>query len=105
MANQKWAAKHTLNAAGITLHLAGGQGSLGKLHHKLMVIDDHTTIFGSFNYTGPANSSNDENIVVVGDSEETDAAAIALQRKIALACRAEITRIKDDFGTVSAPTG
>ena len=70
-----------------------------------MVIDDHTTIFGSFNYTGPANSSNDENIVVVGDSEETDAAAIALQRKIALACRAEITRIKDDFGTVSAPTG
>jgi phosphatidylserine/phosphatidylglycerophosphate/cardiolipin synthase-like enzyme len=26
----------------------------GKLHHKLIVLDDHTVIGGSFNYTGPA---------------------------------------------------
>jgi phosphatidylserine/phosphatidylglycerophosphate/cardiolipin synthase-like enzyme len=31
-----------------------------------MVIDDATLVAGSFNYTGPANDYNDENIVVVG---------------------------------------
>ena len=71
-ANQKWAATHPLNRAGVNLKLAGGTDGLGKLHHKLMVIDDAVTIFGSFNYTGPANKSNDENILIVGDINETD---------------------------------
>lgn len=37
----------------------------GKLHHKLIVLDDHTVIGGSFNYTGPANQYNDENLFLV----------------------------------------
>lgn len=37
----------------------------GKLHHKLLVLDDHTVIGGSFNYTGPANQYNDENLFLV----------------------------------------
>jgi phosphatidylserine/phosphatidylglycerophosphate/cardiolipin synthase-like enzyme len=39
----------------------------GKLHHKLIVLDDHTVIGGSFNYTGPANRYNDENLFLVRD--------------------------------------
>jgi phosphatidylserine/phosphatidylglycerophosphate/cardiolipin synthase-like enzyme len=39
----------------------------GKLHHKLIVLDDHTVIGGSFNYTGPANQYNDENLFLVRD--------------------------------------
>lgn len=97
-ANQKWAAKRTLEAAGIEITVAGGTGGLGKVHHKLMTIDDQITIFGSFNYTGPANKSNDENIVIVGDLEEPKAAVRKKQEKIALGSRAEIDRIKADFG-------
>lgn len=41
----------------------------GKLHHKLIVLDDHTVIGGSFNYTGPANRYNDENLFLVRDPD------------------------------------
>ncbi len=40
----------------------------GKLHHKYIVLDDHTVIGGSFNYTGPANRYNDENLFLVRDA-------------------------------------
>lgn len=98
-ANQKWAASHGLKAAGnIDLFVAGKRDGLGKVHHKLMVIDDNLTIFGSFNYTGPANKLNDENIIIIGDLEETDANAKAAQSNIAMAARGEIDRIIVRFG-------
>jgi len=37
------------------------------MHHKVIILDRQTVIFGSFNFTGSANDSNDENIVVVHD--------------------------------------
>lgn len=37
----------------------------GKLHHKLLVLDDKVSIGGSFNYTGPANQYNDENLFII----------------------------------------
>lgn len=43
-----------------------------KAHHKLITIDDHPTIIGSFNYTGRTNLTNDENIVILGDLDEID---------------------------------
>jgi phosphatidylserine/phosphatidylglycerophosphate/cardiolipin synthase-like enzyme len=46
------------------------QGGLRKLHHKLMVVDRHTVLAGSFNYTAPANDFNDENLFVVGTRYE-----------------------------------
>lgn len=97
-ANQKWAAKKVLIDAGIRIDLVGNAAGLGKLHHKLMTIDDQVSIFGSFNYTGPANLSNDENILVVGDADETKATAKKRQSAIALAARQEIDRIRDTFG-------
>lgn len=97
-ANQKWAATHPLKEAGVLLKVAGNKNGLGKLHHKLMVIDDSVTIFGSFNYTGPANRSNDENILIVGDLEETNPLAISMQKKIGEGCRREIERISLQFG-------
>ncbi len=97
-ANQKWAAKKPLTDAGIKITVAGGQGALGKVHHKLMTIDDQIAIFGSFNYTKPANKSNDENIIIVGDLEEKNAAMRKKQSKIAIAARKEIDRIISQFG-------
>ncbi len=57
-----------------------------------MVIDDAVTIFWSFNYTEPANRTNDENIVIVGDVFEDNAVARERQGEIALNCRREIER-------------
>ena len=42
----------------------------GKLHHKLMVIDNAIVVGGSFNYTSPANNYNDENVFVIGSPYE-----------------------------------
>lgn len=61
-----WAATRWLHEAGVELFLPRPQAPFRKLHHKLMVIDDAIVVAGSFNYTGPANDYNDENIFVLG---------------------------------------
>jgi phosphatidylserine/phosphatidylglycerophosphate/cardiolipin synthase-like enzyme len=37
------------------------------MHHKVIIVDRQTVLFGSFNFSNNANDSNDENIVVVHD--------------------------------------
>ena len=37
------------------------------MHHKVIVIDRQTVVFGSFNFSASANDNNDENIVIVHD--------------------------------------
>lgn len=37
------------------------------MHHKVIIIDQRTVIFGSFNFTDSANDSNDENVLIVHD--------------------------------------
>lgn len=71
---------------------------MNKLHHKLAVIDDQLIIVGSFNYTGPANAVNDENTLVIGDLDETNAQAIANQQRLGSLARQEIDRIVQAFG-------
>lgn len=97
-ANQKWAATRPVKNAGATLFLVHKQGKLGKLHHKLMVIDDQVIIAGSFNYTGPASRLNDENIIIIGDLESSSAASVKAQRKLAKYAKDEIERIIKTFG-------
>ena len=86
-ANQKWSAKDTLANAGLELHLVPRKGLKKprprKLHHKLMVIDEQLIIAGSFNYTGPANQLNDENMVILGDLDEGDFESKQKQRELA----------------------
>jgi len=61
-----WAATHWLHNEGIEVYFPRKELGFGKLHHKLMVIDDDIVVGGSFNYTAPANDYNDENIFVIG---------------------------------------
>jgi phosphatidylserine/phosphatidylglycerophosphate/cardiolipin synthase-like enzyme len=61
-----WAATHWLHKAGINVYFPRKEPGFGKVHHKLMVIDDDIVVGGSFNYTAPANDYNDENIFVIG---------------------------------------
>ncbi len=37
------------------------------MHHKVIILDRQTVVFGSFNFSNSANDSNDENIVIVHD--------------------------------------
>ena len=68
---QKWSPHKALIKKGAKLRRDKLPNN-GKLHHKLIVLDDHTVIGGSFNYTGPANRYNDENLFLV---RNTDVAA------------------------------
>ncbi len=61
-----WAATHWLHDKGIAVYFPRKVPGFGKLHHKLMVIDNDIVVGGSFNYTAPANDYNDENIFVLG---------------------------------------
>lgn len=64
-----------------------------------MVLDDQVVIIGSFNFTGPTNSTNDDNIVILGDLETTDQTSVATQKRLAKYARKEIERIIKDHGT------
>ena len=46
------------------------------LHHKVIIIDDHTVIAGSFNFSQSAAESNDENILII---RHADIAALYLE--------------------------
>lgn len=63
-----------------------------------MVIDGRLIIAGSFNYTGPANKLNDENIIVLGDLDSTDPASIELEEGLAGYALAEIDRVIRCYG-------
>ena len=95
-ANQTWAAKSTLADAGVSLFTNKTGTGVRKIHHKIMTIDDQLTIIGSFNYTAPANLTNDENIIILGDLDETNPSAIRDQKKLARYARSEIDRIIND---------
>jgi phosphatidylserine/phosphatidylglycerophosphate/cardiolipin synthase-like enzyme len=92
-----WAATEPLKAAGVQLHENKPGTGVRKVHHKLMVIDERLTIVGSFNYTEPGTTLNDENIIVLGDLEETDPDAEAAQRQLAAFALTEIDRIIADL--------
>lgn len=44
-------------------------GNSGMLHHKVVVIDESTVITGSFNFSNNADRRNDENVVIVKNSD------------------------------------
>ncbi|WP_299620244.1 phosphatidylserine/phosphatidylglycerophosphate/cardiolipin synthase family protein [Pelagibius sp.] len=91
--NRDWAATRLVANAGGEAFLASRKNGLGKLHHKLMVIDSSLVIAGSFNYTGPANRLNDENILLIGDLDEDDPDAQADQEALAAFALEEIERM------------
>jgi len=39
------------------------------MHHKVIIIDDKTTILGSYNFTASAEERNDENLLIIHDPE------------------------------------
>ena len=95
---KKWSPIKKLKQKKAELYIVPKSGKIGKLHHKLMVLDEQVVIAGSFNYTGPANRLNDENIIILGDLCTTDKKSTANQKKIGRAVNKEIDRIIKDHG-------
>ena len=95
---QSWGAAAAVAEAGAKLFAVDRTPILGKLHHKIMVIDKQVIIAGSFNYTSPATRLNDENIIIIGNIEETRAKSIEAQKRLGQYVFAEINRIIEDHG-------
>ena len=99
-ANQQWAAAHRLvGRPGVQLRQVASSDTVGKLHHKLMIVDGQVIIAGSFNYTGPANKLNDENIVVIGDLGTESQQGTERQRRLAAYAAWEVERMYERLGT------
>lgn len=52
-----------LKLVGAEVHLSPNRS--GKMHHKVIIIDNRTVITGSYNYSANAEYRNDENILIV----------------------------------------
>ena len=55
-----------LRAAGVDVHLDGNNG---QMHDKVMIIDDQIVIMGSYNFTASAEKANDENLIVIYNTD------------------------------------
>jgi phosphatidylserine/phosphatidylglycerophosphate/cardiolipin synthase-like enzyme len=55
------------------------------MHHKVILLDDHITIFGSFNFSDNADKDNDENLLIVDDPGFTAQFEQEYQRVLATA--------------------
>ncbi|MEL6308246.1 MAG: phospholipase D-like domain-containing protein [Chloroflexota bacterium] len=112
--NREWSSRQWLQLERLEFYFPDTQDpvfkrKLGKLHHKLLVIDDHIVIGGSMNFTGPANETNDENIFVLGSPfnlPEKHGGPVNHSRCAALAdfFRREVNRIIDHSVRVDRDT-
>ena len=66
--DQQKALRILRDSAGVDVRVADGFGG-GIMHHKLAIIDQHTVLTGSFNYTRSANEINDENLVILSSPD------------------------------------
>ena len=53
--------------AGLDVHLDGNQDGL--MHHKVIIIDQKIVITGSYNFTAAAETTNDENVLIIFSPE------------------------------------
>ena len=67
-ASSKYSKHKILRNAGI---LVKTENYAGKMHSKSMIIDDKYTLIGSMNFSDSGENKNDENLVVIKDSEIT----------------------------------
>jgi phosphatidylserine/phosphatidylglycerophosphate/cardiolipin synthase-like enzyme len=72
-----------LTRAGLDVHLDGNV--LGLMHHKVIIIDQKIVITGSYNFTDSAETTNDENVVIIFNPEIADKYTEEFQRVYQLA--------------------
>ncbi|HVG97435.1 MAG TPA: phospholipase D-like domain-containing protein [Chloroflexota bacterium] len=78
----KYAEYGPMKAAGLEVYQ---DGNPYVLHHKVFVIDDRITVFGSYNFSDNAATSNDENMLIVDDPALAASFAGEVERMLTLA--------------------
>ncbi len=71
-----------LKDAGLAVYTDGNPWSM---HHKVIIVDDRIVIFGSFNFSASANTSNDENLLIIDNADLAHAFTAEFQRVLAVA--------------------
>lgn len=71
-----------MKQAGLDVHQ---DGNPYVMHHKVILVDDHVTMFGSFNFSDNADTANDENLLIVDDPTFTAQFEQEFQRVLAMA--------------------
>lgn len=66
-ANSKYSQDSYLRGCGVKIKLSPNRS--GKMHHKVIIIDEETVITGSYNYSKNAERNNDENILILKNRE------------------------------------
>ena len=51
----------------------GRQGRGSKMHHKFVILDQHTVLTGSYNWTHESEEENQENLVILRDADSVEA--------------------------------
>ena len=69
-------------AAGLDVRLDGNQG---QMHHKVLIIDGQIVVTGSYNFSASAETTNDENVIVIYSPEIAEQYLKEFQRVYALA--------------------
>ena len=65
-ADRSYSQSSRLVSGGVTV-LTDGNPYI--MHHKVIIVDDHTVILGSYNFTNNAEENNDENVLIIHDPE------------------------------------
>ncbi len=68
-ANNQGSEYESLLAEGLDVRL---DGSSGRMHHKVIIIDGQTVVTGSYNFSASAESRNDENTLVIHNPRIVD---------------------------------
>jgi phosphatidylserine/phosphatidylglycerophosphate/cardiolipin synthase-like enzyme len=71
-----------MKAAGLEVYQ---DGNPYVMHHKVIVVDDRYTVFGSFNFSANASDDNDENCLIVDDPAFARAYLAEVDRMVLLA--------------------
>lgn len=71
-----------LKSAGLDVYTDGNPWSM---HHKVIIIDDRIVIFGSFNFSESADTSNDENLLIIDNTSLAHAFTDEFHRVLAVA--------------------
>lgn len=66
-ARSRYSSDEYLKGCGVKVYIS--PNSRGKMHHKVIVIDDETVITGSYNFSENAEKGNDENIVIIKNAD------------------------------------
>ena len=66
-ARTRYSQSQFLEKSGVKMSIS--PNSHGKMHHKVITIDEDTVITGSYNFSDNAENGNDENVIIIKSSE------------------------------------